>query len=320
MYYAVQHKTQFHYTAPISESVTEVHLQPRSEGRQRRLRFKLATYPQARITETTDFLHNTVHFFDIPGFHEALTILSEATVEMLPLDPLPAALGDDAWDALDQLVEAGDYWDTLMPSPHIPVSDLLYEFVHDMDIRRRDDPLSLLREINACIYGAFDYMPNVTDVDSPIDDALLNHKGVCQDFAHIMIGVTRTLGIPARYVSGYLFHLKTDEERSTPDASHAWIEAYLPTLGWVGFDPTNNVIAGDRHIRVAVGRDYSDVPPTRGVFKGKAESALYVEVHITPAEKPFELDAALPAVTGFTRWSMEDELAALQEQQQQQQQ
>ncbi|MBE2270869.1 MAG: transglutaminase family protein [Anaerolinea sp.] len=317
MYYAVQHKTQFHYSAPISESVMEVRMQPRTEGSQRCLRFKLATAPRAHISETYDFLGNTVHFFDIPALHEYLTITAEALVELLSLPPLPPELPISAWDALDQLVERGDFWDSLMPSPHIPETPLLYEFMTTMDITRRGDPLTLLRRINSLIYDAFDYMPNVTAVDSPIDDALHNRKGVCQDFAHIMIGVMRVLGIPARYISGYLFHRTSDHDRSTPDASHAWVEAYLPGIGWVGFDPTNNVLAGERHIRVASGRDYSDVPPTRGVFKGVAESDLRVEVHITPADKPSELDALTP----LTGWTPEpDELIHAQQHSQQSQQ
>lgn len=312
MYYEVQHKTHFRYSAPVSEAVTEVHLQPRSEGGQRCLRFRLTTFPPARVSETVDFLRNAVHFFDVPAFHDVLTIVAESSVEILPLDPLPDHLPESAWEALDGLSDHGDYWDMLMPSPHIPASAALRDFIATLDIHRDSDPLTLLRQLNTRIYTRFDYVPNVTAVDSLVDDALLNGKGVCQDFAHIMIGVARSLGIPARYVSGYLHHRAADEERSTPDASHAWLEAYLPSLGWIGFDPTNNVLAGGRHIRVAVGRDYSDVPPTRGVFKGKAESELEVEVHITPAEKPFELEATLPVAN----WV--DELIMQQEAQQQQ--
>jgi transglutaminase-like putative cysteine protease len=115
-----------------------------------------------------------------------------------------------------------------------------------------------------------------------------------------MIALIRRLGIPCRYVSGYLYNNKQD--RSTPDATHAWIEAYLPQTGWVGFDPTNNILVEDRHIRVAVGRDYNDVPPTRGVFKGAAESELEVEVHVTPTESPFAAEHLQPAPD----WEPED--------------
>ena len=315
MYYAVQHKTQFHYTSAISESVTEVHMQPRSEGTQRCLRFKLGTYPQVRISETYDFLGNAVHFFNVPSFHEAMIITAESTVEILPLEPLPDHLTGADWDALDIAVKQGDFWDMLMPSARIPDSLLLSDFVSELGVKRSSDPLTFLHQLNSRIYDAFDYVPNVTAVDSLIDDALESRKGVCQDFTHIMIGVTRSLGIPSRYVSGYLFHRTDDTERSTPDASHAWLEVYLPSLGWIGFDPTNNVIAGERHIRVAVGRDYTDVPPTRGIFKGKAESELEVEVHITPAEKPYELDVILP----IAGWNPDDDAAVQQIQQQQQQ-
>ncbi|MBK8028303.1 MAG: transglutaminase family protein [Chloroflexi bacterium] len=320
MYYAVQHKTYFRYSASVSESVTEVHLRPRSEDTQRCLRFNLITFPHARVSETADFLRNSVHFFDIPSFHQSMTILAEATVEMLPMAPLPEALTDSVWADIDLLGDNADFWDMLTPSPHIPDGTLLRAFMRELNVYRHADPLTLLRALNTQVYYAFDYVPNVTAVDSAIDDILTNRKGVCQDFAHIMIGVTRMLGLPSRYVSGYLYHLRSDTERSTPDATHAWMEVYLPTLGWVGFDPTNNVLAGDRHIRVAVGRDYSDVPPTRGVFKGKAESELEVEVHITPAERPFELEALVP----MTGWTPEEERAMqaeaqLQQQQQQQQ-
>jgi transglutaminase-like putative cysteine protease len=109
-------------------------------------------------------------------------------------------------------------------------------------------------------------------------------------------------------VSGYLYYHK--DHRSTPDATHAWVEAYLPPVGWIGFDPTNNILAEERHIRVAVGRDYNDVPPTRGVFKGKAETDLTVEVHVTPTESPFAVESLLP-VTG---WLPEDEQHQSQQQ------
>ena len=141
------------------------------------------------------------------------------------------------------------------------------------------DPLTMLRWLNNVIYENYTYMPNSTKVDSPIDEALNSRQGVCQDFAHIMIALVRSVGIPCRYVSGYLYH-RPDEDRSMEDASHAWVEALLPGIGWVGFDPTNNLMADYRHICVAVGRDYDDVPPTRGVFRGEVETELDVGVQV----------------------------------------
>ena len=112
--------------------------------------------------------------------------------------------------------------------------------------------------------------------------------GVCQDLAHIMIALARRIGIPCRYVSGYLSPSSDSHDRSAEGATHAWAEAYLPTLGWVGFDPTNDVLAAERHMRVAVGRDYADVPPTRGVFRGEAGSELAVLVTVSLADAPIQ--------------------------------
>ena len=122
-------------------------------------------------------------------------------------------------------------------------------------------------------------------MNSPIEVALEQRRGVCQDFAHIMTAIARHWGIPCRYVSGYLYH-KGSRDRSAADATHAWVEAYLPSLGWVGFDPTNNIMAGERHIRAAVGRDYADVPPTRGTYKGGADSELSIAVSLEPTQAP----------------------------------
>jgi transglutaminase-like putative cysteine protease len=136
------------------------------------------------------------------------------------------------------------------------------------------------------IKADFTYDPKATAVSTPLIEAFEARRGVCQDFAHIMIAVSRHWGVPARYVSGYLYHRRQDKDRSSPDATHAWMEAYLPSFGWVGFDPTNKIVVADRHVRVAVGRDYADVPPTRGTFKGDVESELGVAVRVEPTSAP----------------------------------
>ena len=281
MYYTIRHTTRFRYSAPISESIMEVRIQPRSEGHQYCLDFQLRTTPRANIMNYRGEFGNRVHHFNIPNSHNQLTIIAEALVDVNAPAPLPEALTPQAWDELDALTEDGDYWDTLMPSHFTEPSDLLYELAHQLDIRRRDDPLTVLRNLNSAIHSTFEYSPKTTRVDSPIDEALSLRKGVCQDFAHIMITLARHLNIPCRYVSGYLYR---GEGRFSGEATHAWVEAYLPDLGWVGFDPTNNSVTDERHVRVAIGRDYADVPPTRGVFRGKAESELAVTVRIAPTE------------------------------------
>jgi transglutaminase-like putative cysteine protease len=177
--------------------------------------------------------------------------------------------------------------------------------------------LRMLFEISEAIHEKFSYVPNTTTVDSPIDHALSERKGVCQDFAHIMTALVHKLRVPCRYVSGYLFHAKDDQSLASEGASHAWVEALLPGLGWVGIDPTNNLLCGERHIRVAVGRDYAEVPPTRGVFKGGAESELSVSVTValTNAPAPEELTPA--TIFRRTPPPTEENFWAQQEQQQQ---
>jgi transglutaminase-like putative cysteine protease len=159
----------------------------------------------------------------------------------------------------------------------------------------------MLRQLTSALFNTFEYTPRSTRVDSPIDDALKSRQGVCQDFAHIMIALVRGLGVPCRYVSGYLFHRATDHDRSSDGATHAWVEALLPDLGWVGFDPTNDLIAGDRHVRVAIGRDYVDVPPTRGVYQGVSavKSELAVAVTVGPVNQ--SAGEALPFVPWMSR-------------------
>jgi transglutaminase-like putative cysteine protease len=297
MYYRVQHITRFIYSAPITESVMEVRMQPRTEELQRCHSFKLTVNPSSRVSDYRDHLGNTIHNFDIPGQHRQLALTAEAIVERRAGAELPDLLSPSDWEALDHQVERGDYWDMLFQSDYTASSVLLQPFAEELGVlHRRDDPLTMLRQINSAIYERFEYAQDTTSVDSMIDEALESRQGVCQDFAHIMTALVRNLQIPCRYVSGYLFHRKNGYDRSVVDATHAWVEAYLPHLGWVGFDPTNNVLTGERHIRVAVGRDYADAPPTKGVFKGDAETELRVSVKVEQIDDlPF--DERTPAPT-----------------------
>ena len=173
----------------------------------------------------------------------------------------------------------------LLPSTFAVETPAVTLLAKQMGVTRRDDPLMLVQELNQRLFDYFEYVPRHTRVDSPIDEAIVSGKGVCQDFAHTMIALLRHVRIPARYVSGYLYRSREDHDRSTPDATHAWVDALMPHLGWVGFDPTNNLVAHHRHIRTAVGRDYADVPPTHGIFRGKTESELYVAVQVEASEQ-----------------------------------
>lgn len=289
-------------------------MQPRSDGGQRCSSFDLSIKPRASVGSYHDHLGNLVHHFDIPGHHTNLSIKAEARVEIAPQTP-PTAMKGAAWNELDELLAEGRYWEMLAPSRFATSTDLLRKLAADLSFQRRDDPLSLLRELTARLHDGFEYAPQSTEVDSPIDEALLSRRGVCQDLAHIMITLVRGVNIPCRYVSGYLFHRAEDQDRSAADATHAWVEARLPGLGWVGFDPTNNLIAGERHIRVAIGRDYSDVPPTRGVFKGDANGELSVSVQVAPAD-----EILLDEMPTTSKWLAADRAEVEQDYLQQQQQ
>jgi transglutaminase-like putative cysteine protease len=297
LFYSIRHLTKFLYSKPVSESMMETRMHPRSDANQRCLTFHLSVSPRCRVFSYRDHLANHVHHFDIPGQHPQLVIVAESLVEVQPAVEIPSFLAPDAWADLDEIIAAGDYWEFLHPIEFCQPTPLLDELAHTLELRRRDDPLMVLHELNQGLYHYFDYVPRSTKVDSPIDVALDSRQGVCQDFAHIMITLVRTkLKLPCRYVSGYLAHRSAvdDTDRSAASATHAWVEVLMPHFGWVGFDPTNWLVAGDRHIRTAIGRDYADVPPTHGMFRGRARSELTVAVRVTPSEGTPPLDQDLP--------------------------
>jgi len=287
MRYTIRHVTRFTYDHPITESVMEARMQPRNDGTQRCLRFGLSTTPASRVMVYQDHDGNIVHHFNIPGRHSRLAITAEALVDCEPPPAVPERCERESWASLDAVAHSGEFWEYLAPSTFAQPTPLLREFARAINLTRDEDPLTALRAAAAEVYTRLEYAPLSTRVDSPIDDALASKRGVCQDFAHIFISLARQIGVPCRYVSGYLFHRQDVHDRSPDGATHAWAEAYLPECGWVGIDPTNNILAGDRHVRVAIGRDYADVPPTRGVYKGSTvvSSELAVSVRVGPVRQ-----------------------------------
>jgi transglutaminase-like putative cysteine protease len=289
MHYSIRHVTRFRYSAPVRESVMELRMQPRSEGPQALRSFQIATNPRAQLYAYTDHLGNAVYHFNVLREHMELRIETQALVEMTPPPPISEIADALEWDRFNRYNLSGEHFDLLEPSKFAHMSAPLAGFMSGRGLETPNgDALSALKQLNKTIYDAFDYESGVTEVHSPIDDALAAKRGVCQDFAHIMIAVARSWGVPARYVSGYLHNRGKGQDRSGEDATHAWVEAYLPSMGWIGFDPTNDILTAERHIRVAVGRDYSDVPPTRGTYKGggDGESELAISVSVQPTQAP----------------------------------
>lgn len=323
----IRHVTQYHYERPVRESLMELWMQPQKTARQRLVSFELDIEPAAQLFSYADSFGNAVYHFDVPQPHDKLTIIARSAVETEAPPERPAHLDMGEWDRLRSEFVRGECFDFLRPHGFVETTDALRAFVanHDLDALKRKDPLTAVRVLSETIYGAFEYQPGVTDADSPIDLALGVGRGVCQDFAHIMLAICRDWGVPARYVSGYLFTDRDQGDRSDPDATHAWVEVFLPSLRWVGFDPTNNMMAGERHVAVAVGRDYADVTPSRGVYKGDSESQLAVGVSVRRARaavaEPEFMRMARPNFAGGRRRpdaALREDLHQQQQQQQQQ--
>ncbi|HEY2178163.1 MAG TPA: transglutaminase family protein [Caulobacteraceae bacterium] len=305
MLFEIRHITQYHYDEPVRESVIEVRMQPRKSGGQGLVGFDLEIEPAAQVLSYADCWGNAVHHFDIPHQHQRLEIIASSVVETYSRPSLPDAVAMEEWEALQSETVRADCWDFLSFGGLIERTEPLAAFIEQRNIAqlKGGDPLTALRQLNSTLYEAFDYEAGITTADSPIDHALTEGRGVCQDFAHIMIALARGWGVPARYVSGYLF---TDShDRSTSGATHAWVEVFLPSLGWIGLDPTNDAMAGERHLAVAIGRDYSDAPTSHGVFKGEAESRLSVGVSVRKTSErtgqPEHLRMGAPALAAARR-------------------
>jgi transglutaminase-like putative cysteine protease len=287
--YHLLHATEFRYDGPVSESYNEVRLRPMHDETQSCLSFRLITNPASRGTSYRDAFGNWVHQFNILPKHHHLKIEAESVV--LAHDaPVPSANGmklSELDSHREELEE--EYLDFIAPTAYVPHVAELNEL---METARQNSDGSITGFVQAAsdlIHHRFKYVKGATHVNSSIEDSLSLGAGVCQDFAHLLLGVVRKQGLPARYVSGYL----VPESAASPDAklqeviggyaSHAWAEVFLPGSGWIGLDPTLGMPLGLQHVRVAYGRDYGDVAPVRGVYKGHAGQRLSVDVRVRPA-------------------------------------
>jgi transglutaminase-like putative cysteine protease len=291
--YQIVHATNYFYSEPVPLCQNEVHLKPRDTARQRCLAHRLEIAPQPhKLEECRDYFGNRIQFFTIQDQHSELSVAAHSEVELALAEP-PKPGETVPWEHVRDAMRARpangnlEVRQFVFDSPHVAVGTELADYAAKSFAPGRpwlDAVLDLTGRINS----EFIYDPAATNVSTPLDEVLALGRGVCQDFAHLQIGCLRSLGLPARYVSGYLL---TTPPPGTPrlvgaDASHAWLAAWCEELGWVDFDPTNNVVPSLAHITVGWGRDYSDVCPIKGVFVGGGQHSVSVSVDVEPVQAP----------------------------------
>ena len=272
MRWQINHSTRYSYAAPVRDSFNEVRLQPLSNEQQTVESFLLKVLPAARLRHYHDFYSNCVHHFEIPEPHSTLLIESTLTVvtqagTALALDARPCPMS-----RIREALNVGRCYDFIPESRYVDVTPETWRLAVDAT-QGEDDVWQTALRLMRFVHGHLTYQSFSTHVHTHMRDALAQRQGVCQDYAHIMIGLCRTLKIPALYVSGYL-------ATETASATHAWMEVFVPGVGWRGLDPTHNCLADETYVKIAVGRDYADVPPITGTYKGTTERTLSVQVQI----------------------------------------
>lgn len=290
MKYKLIHKTEYKYAEPVNNYHSLLCLTPRMLPGQLCSDFSISVDPVPdQIIEHVDFYGNTTHYFSLHSPHKKLTVVTSSIVECLtetignPLEQSDITC-DEARERLlkDRPLRVSVIEYTL-PSPFIKWDDQIRDF--GKDCFQDDKPLyNCVRDLSRKIFTEFKFVSGFSTVNTPIKEVLAAKKGVCQDFSHLAISCIRAFGFPARYVSGYLETLPPPGKQKLQgsDASHAWISVFIPDYGWCDFDPTNNVIPGERHIVTAWGRDYSDVTPLKGIIFSYGKHELKVEVDVIP--------------------------------------
>ena len=269
------HQTDLTYTDLISESVMELRMAPRQEQDQHRLSFTLAIGPPTSANSYFDWVGNTVHWFTVASFHKQIRIVATSVVETDR--PLPDVRKlPDVWPVITAESEYSLYDFKHFRGP-IVESDPLRKLVAQIHPQKGENLGGLMMRTLDVIKDKFAFKKGVTKATSPITDILEKGAGVCQDFTQLMIGVARTLGIPARYVSG-LVHPDGGKYLGASE-THAWAEILFPSIGWIGFDPANHRLVGANYVKVAIGRDYQDVAPNKGRYTGKVSESIVVAVN-----------------------------------------
>jgi transglutaminase-like putative cysteine protease len=287
MRYRVRHLTTYEYSESVSICHNEARLVPRRTPHQRPLGTRLSIEPTASVlVEDGDYFGNVVHFFTLQEAHTRLAVTAMSEVEIAPYEPPVLALSM-AWETVrdraraDRSAEGLRALEFSMPSPYIRKARELEEYGAGCFTPKRP-LLEAVFELTRKIQAEFEYLPGATTLSTPLHEVLARRQGVCQDFAHLEIGVLRAFGLPACYVSGYV---ETAPPPGQPklqgaDASHAWMSVWCPGFGYVDFDPTNGCMPRDEHITLARGRDFGDVSPLRGVILGGGEHIVRVGVDV----------------------------------------
>ncbi len=310
---SVFHETRYTHESPVLQAHHIAYLRPLDNEIQRLHTHGLYVSPAPEVVaHSVDRLGQHRTYFELSAPHDEMVVIAHSTLETTELAPeleghmpelsMPPSL---PWEDVVRHMqyEAGQAFDAAreyaQPSPLAPAHAQFADYAQDL-IEAGLPVYQLAQRLCARIFKEFEYQPAATDVSTPPLQALELKQGVCQDFAQVMIAVLRSLGLAARYVSGYLL---TQPPPGKPrligaDASHAWASVYCPEAGWMEFDPTNNCIAGHSHVRLAYGRDYSDVAPLRGVIRGGGGHELKVAVTISP-EGDTPLEALMPADIGL---------------------
>jgi transglutaminase-like putative cysteine protease len=280
----ITHLTQYTYKDPVVDSVNELRLSPINDGRQSCCEHTIMIDPTVSLFPYTDYFGNLVHYFTINSPHQHLTIKMDSIVETTMMEQRERSLltYEEERAILINKKFQNKYAYYLMETPYSVITPELKKFVYTfIDENQSKSIYQLLEQISNAIYSNFTYDQKVTNVKTTLEETLRLKRGVCQDYAHIMIAICRIFNIPSRYVSGYHFIGDIESNQSNfQHASHAWVEAYVPSFGWVGLDPTNNGKIDFRYVKLSYGRDYSDIVPVKGVYKGSSNQNLKVLVDI----------------------------------------
>jgi len=292
--YRIKHITRYTYPSSVIDSANQVMLFPLNDAQQEVKKHEILISHQPSVEIFTDYFGNQVGVFSVIRPHTELTIQSTidiVTEEVkLPSDDVSAEL---QWENLYAAPEQAPFLDFLAQEKFNAFTEV--EAVTSLLIKVEATPFEVSKLFSSYVYDNFEYKKGITNIETKVDEIWNLKAGVCQDFAHILLVMLRIIGIPARYVSGYI--CPKNHELRGEGATHAWVEAYIPFYGWIGLDPTNNCIVSDRHVRLAIGRNFSDCTPVKGTYKGSSEHVLEVSVTIDNGTPKNEDESLTPVFT-----------------------